>query len=272
VGLIPLDALTQAGRYYLELQNTSAGAPESHLVETAIQSLGLRELGGFDPMQKIIEYQVAGDTPLASSSLREFADRTSEGTAVPGGGSVSALCGAMAASLAAMVGNLTHGKKGYETVAKEMSDTAVAAQSVKSQFLRAVDDDARAFDAVMAANRLPKGTHDEQARRDAAIQEATMQAINVPLSVMRACADAVPLVERVARDGNKNSASDAGVAALCLKAAAHGAYLNVLINLPGLADKTAAGQIQKDAKALMERVAGATSRVTDEIEKVVSGG
>ncbi len=271
VGLIPLAAMTHAGRYYLELQGASAGVPESQLVETAIQSLGLRELGGFDPMQKIIEYRVAPDAPFASSSLRDFADRTSEATAVPGGGSVAALCGAMGAALAAMVGNLTHGKKGYEGVSKDMSDLAVEAQSIKAEFLRAVDDDARAFDAVMAANRLPKGTHDEQAKRDAAIQDATRRAIDVPLSVMRACARALPLVERVARDGNRSSASDAGVAALCLQTAAHGAYLNVLINLPGLADREAADRMRGEARALQDKVAAAAPRVAEGVEESLAG-
>jgi glutamate formiminotransferase / formiminotetrahydrofolate cyclodeaminase len=271
VGLIPLDALTRAGRYYLELQNASAGVPESHLVETAIQSLGLRELGGFDPMQKIIEYRVAGESPLASSTLRDFVDLTSTDAPVPGGGSVAALCGALAASLAAMVGNLTHGKKGYESVAKQMSDTAVEAQTVKAEFLRAVDDDARAFDAVMAASRLPKGTHDEQERRNTAIQEATLRAIEVPLSVMRACTKALPLIERVARDGNKNSVSDAGVAALCLKTAAGGAYLNVLINLPGLSDKKAGERALKEAKSLLGTVDAAVPKISESVEKSIGG-
>jgi glutamate formiminotransferase/formiminotetrahydrofolate cyclodeaminase len=272
VGLIPLAALTRAGRYYLELQGASAGAPEPQLVETAIQSLGLRELGGFDAMQKIIEYRVAGDSPLASSSLRDFSDRTSEGTAVPGGGSVSAMCGVMAAALTAMVGNLTYGKKGYEKVSKDMSDIAVEAQAVKAELLRAVDDDSRAFDALMAANRLPKATHDEQARRDAAVQEATLRAIEVPLSVIRACSTAVPMVERVARDGNRNSVSDAGVAALCLKAAAHGAYLNVLINMSGLSDKKTGEKMLKEARGLFDQVAAAAARVTDSIEKSIPTG
>ncbi len=271
VGLLPLAALTRAGRYYLEMQNSSAGAPEPHVVETAIQSLGLRELGGFDPMQKIIEYQVAGDSPLASSTVRGFADLTSEGTAVPGGGSVSALCGAMGAALAAMVGNLTHGKKGYENVSKEMSDMAVDAQSVKAELLRAVDDDSRAFDALMAASRLPKATHDEQAIREAAIQAATLRAIEVPLSVIRSCDRAVSLVERAARDGNKNSVSDAGVAALCLRTAAHGAYLNVMINMAGLADKQAGERLAKEAGSLFKNVDTAVSKIVAGVEKSFGG-
>jgi glutamate formiminotransferase/formiminotetrahydrofolate cyclodeaminase len=222
-------------------------------------------------MQKIIEYQVAGDSPLASSTLRDFADQTSEGTAVPGGGSVSALCGAMGAALTAMVGNLTHGKKGYEKVAKAMSDTAVDAQAVKAELLRAVDEDSRAFDALMAASRLPKATHDEQARRETAIQEATLRAIEVPLSVIRACDGALPLVERVARDGNKNSISDAGVAALCLRTAAHGAYLNVMINMSGLSDKHAGERMAKEAASLFKQVDTGVTKILDGVEKSSAG-
>jgi glutamate formiminotransferase/formiminotetrahydrofolate cyclodeaminase len=271
VGLLPLAALTRAGRFYLEAQDASAGAPEAQLVETAIQSLGLRELGGFDPMQKIIEYRVAADAPLASSTLTDFADKTSEGTAVPGGGSVAALCGAMAASLAAMVGNLTYGKKGYEKVSKEMSDTAVVAQEIKSEFMRAVDDDARAFDAVMAAGRMPKATHEEQEKRSAAQQDTTMRAIEVPLAVMRACVKTLPLVERVARDGNKNSLSDAGVAALCLQTASKGAHLNVLINTQGLSDKKTAEKLTGEANSLYQQVNTAVMKIVADVEHSFGG-
>jgi glutamate formiminotransferase/formiminotetrahydrofolate cyclodeaminase len=220
-------------------------------------------------MQKIIEYRVAGDAPLASASVRDFVDLTSTDAPVPGGGSVAALCGALAASLTAMVANLTFGKKGYESVSKEMSALAVEAQSLKADFLRAVDEDARAFDAVMAANRLPKGTHDEQARREAALQDATSRAIEVPLSVMRACTKMLPLVESVAEKGNKNSISDAGVAAMALKTAAGGAYLNVLINLPGLSDRKAAEKARDEARSLLDEVAAAAPRVSASIEKVL---
>ncbi len=267
VGLVPLAAMRRAGQFYLEKQGASAGVPEPMLVETAIQSLGLRELGGFDPMQKIIEYRVSTDSPLASSSVREFVDLTSTDAPVPGGGSVAALCGSLAASLAAMVANLTHGKKGYESVSSEMSTLAVQAQSLKDEFLRAVDDDARAFDAVMAANRLPKATSDEQARREQAIQAATQRAIDVPFSVMTLCEKTLPLVERVAEKGNKNSISDAGVAALVLGAAVRGAWLNVLINLPGVSDRSSADRIRSDADALARRVSDAASHAVDRVAK-----
>jgi glutamate formiminotransferase / formiminotetrahydrofolate cyclodeaminase len=270
VGLVPLEAMRRAGHFYLEKQGASAGVPEPMLIETAVQSLGLRELGGFDPMQKIIEYRVAEESPLVSSSVREFVDLTSTDAPVPGGGSVAALCGALAAALTAMVANLTFGKKGYESVSSEMSALASEAQSLKDEFLRAVDDDARAFDAVMTANRMPKATHDETKRREEAIQAATRRAIDVPLSVMRVCEKALPLVERVAEKGNKKSISDAGVAALVLGAAAAGAHLNVLINLPGLTNREDAARLQKDGAAILARVAKSTSQAAGRVTQALS--
>jgi len=270
VGLVPLEAMRRAGHFYLEKQGASAGVPEPMLIETAVQSLGLRELGGFDPMQKIIEYRVAEESPLVSSSVREFVDLTSTDAPVPGGGSVAALCGALAAALTAMVANLTFGKKGYESVSSEMSALAGEAQSLKDEFLRAVDDDARAFDAVMTANRMPKATHDETKRREEAIQAATRRAIDVPLGVMRLCERALPLVERVAEKGNKNSISDAGVAALVLGAAAAGAHLNVLINLPGLTNREDAARLQKDGAAILARVAKSTSQAAGRVTQALS--
>ncbi len=263
VGLIPLDAMLKAGRHYLEKQGSSVGVPESELVETAIQSLGLRELGAFDSREKIIEYKVAAAAPLVGATVRDFVDITSTDAPVPGGGSVAALCGSLAAALAAMVANLTFGKKDYKEVWSEMSTLASQAQALKDAFLRAVDDDARAFDAVMSAHRLPGGTRDEQAARDAAVQDATRRAIDVPLSVMRACEKALPLVERVAQAGNKNSVSDAGVAASALRTAAEGAWLNVLINLPGVTDAAYAKKTRAEGETLLATVterAGKTLR------------
>jgi len=271
VGLVPLEALRRAGRFYLEEQGASIGVPEAELVETAIQSLGLRELGGFDPMQKIIEYKVADEAPLASSTLKEFVDLTSTEAPVPGGGSVAALCGAIAAALAAMVANLTFGKKGYEAYNAEMSTLAAEAQTLKAQFLRAVDDDAKAFDAVMSANRMAKATPEEQEKRAAAIQSATMRAIEVPLSVMQACEKTLPLIAVVAGKGNKNSLSDAGVAALAIRTAAHGAYLNVLINLSGLTDTARAADLRSRADAVLKTLDPAVDRIVKGVLKAVGG-
>lgn len=267
VGLIPLEAMRRAGLHYLERQGSSTGVPESELIEVAIQSLGLRELGPFDPAEKIIEYRVAQVRPLVSATVSAFTDRTSEGTAVPGGGSVAALSGALAAALTAMVANLTFGKKGYEESWPEMNRVAHAAQVVKAEFVRAVDDDARAFDALMAANRLPKGNAEEEAHRNAAVQEATKQAIEIPLRVMRACDRLLPLLEKVAEKGNKNSISDAGVAALALRTASGGAFLNVLINMTGVEDRKWADAALREARGLMDTVTNAAPGIADRVKR-----
>jgi glutamate formiminotransferase/formiminotetrahydrofolate cyclodeaminase len=267
VGLIPLEAMRRAGLHYLARQGASLGVPESELIETAIQSLGLRELGGFDPAQKIIEYRVASPAPLASASVRAFTDLTSSESPVPGGGSVSALCGALAAALTAMVANLTFGKKGYEGAWEQMSTVAAQAQEIKDEFLRAVDEDSRAFESVMAANRLPKSTPEEEARRSAAVQDATKQAIEAPLTVMRACERVLPLLESVAEKGNRNSISDAGVAALALRTASGGAFLNVLINIAGIEDRKYADAALREARGLLDAVSTAAPGISDRIKR-----
>lgn len=236
VGLIPEADLLAAGRFYLRRAGQSAGVPRRHLIENAVQSLGLRELGPFDPAEKIIEYQ-AGlvDGPLVSLTNRQFVDELSTDSPAPGGGSVAALCAAQGAALGAMVANLTVGKKKYAAVQERMKDVAEAAQELKDVFLAAIDDDTAAFNAVMAAFGLPKGTPDEAAARDRAIAAATLRATLVPLSVLENVPAALALAAEVAESGNANSLSDAGVAALTLMTGAEGAYYNVLINLSALA-------------------------------------
>jgi len=271
VGLIPLDALLEAGNYYLGMQGKSTGIPEKDLIETAIQSLGLRDIAEFDPQQKIIEYRVAGATPLADMSARDFLDITSIDTPVPGGGSVSALLGSLAAALACMVANLTIGKKGYEDASEEMKRVAAEAQPIKDALLGAVDDDSNAFDGVMAAMKLPKKNDEDKQRRQEAMETATKDAIEVPFTVIGNCLRAVELVETVAEKGNVNSLSDAGVAALALKAAARGALFNVLINLPGITDGKYKEETQRQAnlaaKEVADRCREVVKKVNDELER-----
>jgi len=275
VGLIPLEAMLQAGRHYLEKAGSSAGLPEAQVVEAAIQSLGLRELSAFDPAQKVIEYRVAEAAPLADMRVRDFTDLTSTDAPAPGGGSVAALMGAMAGALAAMVANLTVGKKAYQEVEDEMKAVAVDAQRMKDACLRAIDADTKAFDAVMAAMRMPRGSDEEAAARDAAVQQATQHAIDVPLGVLRTCRDALAPIAAVAERGNQNSLSDAGVAALCARAGAHGAYLNVLINLPGVSDAHYVASTRAEASRIMEETAARASeiieRVTSALSRAASG-
>jgi glutamate formiminotransferase/formiminotetrahydrofolate cyclodeaminase len=261
VGLIPLDAVLQAGRHYLTLQGKSAGVPEKDLIDTAVKSLGLNDISVFDPLQKIIEYRVAAARPLAGSTVRDFVDETSVDSPVPGGGSVAALMGSLACALGSMVANLTVGKKGYEEVDEEMKSVAVEAQTLKDAFLRAVDDDSDAFDGVMNATRLPRKTEDDARQRTEMIELATKNAVEVPLSVIKRCGEAIKLIEKVAVKGNENSISDAGVAALCLRSAASGAELNVLINLPGLSDKEYVTKTRQEATSVCERVNGRCMKV-----------
>jgi glutamate formiminotransferase/formiminotetrahydrofolate cyclodeaminase len=254
VGLIPLEALLQAGTHYLKKAGVSTGIPQSHIIETAIQSLGLKDVAPFDPRQKVIEFRVAAETPLADLTVKSFVDLTSSDAPAPGGGSVAALMASSSAALAAMVANLTVGKKGYKTVQDDMKDIAPRAQALKEQFTRAIDDDTKAFDAVMDAMKLPKKTEEDQQRRGEAIERATKEAVEVPMNVLRSCRDVLPLVEGVAEKGNVNSLSDAGVAALALRAGAAGALLNVLINLPGLSDRGYIEETSSEGKVILEEV------------------
>ncbi len=237
VGLIPLKPMLDAGRHYLRKQGKSAGVPEPELLETAIRSLGLDQLAPFDPNKKIIEYNFEKPRPLISLSTKGFIDEVSTESPAPGGGSVAALAGSLAAALSAMVANLTVGKKGYEGVWPEMCDLAEQAQQVKDRLARAVDDDTQAFNDLMEAMRLPKATEEQRRSREAAMERGYQKAAAVPLETARACLEALRLAQQVAERGNVNSSSDAGVAALMARAGVEGAALNVLINLPSIKDE-----------------------------------
>jgi glutamate formiminotransferase len=236
VGLMPLQPLLDAGKFYLRKQGKSAGAPEREVIETAVRSLGLDQLAAFDPDKKVIDYQFRARGPLVSLAVDRFVDEVSSESPAPGGGSVAALAGSLAAGLSAMVANLTVGKKGYDSAWTELSALAERGQALKDRLLRAVDEDTEAFNAAMAAMRMPKGTPAEQAARDAALEAGYQQAARVPLGTAAACLEAIDLARLVAEKGNRNSASDAGVAALMARAGVEGAVLNVLINLGSVKD------------------------------------
>jgi len=237
VGLIPEGDLLAAGKHYLRKAGQSAGIPKAMIIETAIQSMGLRELGPFDPRDKIIEYQAGMvDGRLVSMTNREFVDELSSDSPAPGGGSVAALCAAQAAGLTAMVGNLTVGKKKYPDVQDRVKEIAELGQDLKDFFLAAIDDDTDAFNAVMDCFGLPKGTPAQKAARDRAVAEATRGATRVPLAVLEKVPGLLELADEIGRIGNAASLSDAGVAVLAAMAGAEGAYYNVLINLEGLKD------------------------------------
>ena len=246
VGLIPLSALINAGLYYLEKQGQSQGIPENDIIHIAIKSLGLDDLGPFNSKEKIIEYQVSeicGD--LANSSIADFVDELSTNSPAPGGGSVSALAGSLAAGLSAMVANLTVNKKGYESSKTEMNSLAIKGQELKDKLIKLIDDDTNSFNGVIDAMRLTKSTDDEIEFRHLAIQEATKIATYSPLSILEACAAVMPLAKLAASKGNPKSISDAGVAAEMAHAGAQGGAMNVLINLGDIEDEAFCNEMKE---------------------------
>ena len=248
VGLVPKESLLDAGRYFLDKQGLSVGIPEREILEAAVLSLGLSEVAPFVLEEKIIEYRVAAPRPLVSMTVDAFTDELSSDSPAPGGGSVAALAGSLGAGLSAMVAGLTFGKKGYLEHNELMEALGVEAQGLKVELLAAIDDDTAAFNEVMACFALPKKTDEEKAARGVAIQAANKKATQIPLSVLEHCPRLMALASEVADKGNTNSLSDAGVAGLMARAAAYGAYYNVLINLPGIDDLDWALGIRKRAE------------------------
>jgi glutamate formiminotransferase/formiminotetrahydrofolate cyclodeaminase len=237
VGLIPEGDLLAAGKYFLKQAGQSAGIPRKMIIETAIQSMGLREITPFEADDKIIEYRAGlTDGPLVSMTNREFVDELSSDSPAPGGGSVAALCAAQSAGLVAMVANLTVGKKKYAKAQERVLVIAEEAQELKDFFLHAIDADTDSFNAVMDCFRLPKATPEQAKAKDLATAAATREATRVPFSVLEKVPALVELAAEVGRIGNVNSLSDAGVAVLTAMSGAEGAYYNVLINLDSLSE------------------------------------
>jgi glutamate formiminotransferase/formiminotetrahydrofolate cyclodeaminase len=253
VGLTPLAPLVEAGRHFLRKQGKSAGVPERDLVEMAVRSLGLAEVAPFDPAKKIVEYHFRPPAPLAARSLRDFVDDVSTESPAPGGGSVAALAGSLAAALAAMVANLTVGRRGYEAEWAGLAELAADAQRLKARLVAAIDADTEAFTRFMEATRLPKATPAQAEARARAMEEAARGAARVPLETARACTEAAALAVEAARRGNRSSASDAGVAAVMARAACEGAALNVLINLASITDEAFRSHASGEVEALVRR-------------------
>lgn len=270
VGLVPLDALLAAGDHYLAKQGRTTGVPEAERIHAAVLSLGLAELGPFDPLENIIEYKYRGRAVgLAALRLTEFADELSSDSPAPGGGSVAALCGSLSAALSAMVAALTWSKKGMQDSRPRMKEIGDRAQTLKDEFMRAVDLDTEAFNAVIAAGRLPKRTAEEQRIRQRTIERANQEATRVPLGVLQRSVQALELASRVARGGNPASVSDAGVAGACALAAAEGAALNVRINLPSLTDEKVAAGIRAQQVKQLERARELAVEVREVVDAVL---
>lgn len=268
VGLIPLKAVLDAGRFYLKKQRRSTGVSDAELIKIAIKSMGLDELTPFNPQEKIIEYAIADRKRkrLVDLSVRGFVEETASESPAPGGGSVAAAMGAMGAALAAMVANLSSHKKGWDDRWEEFSDWADKGKACHNELLRLIDDDTDSFNAIMSAMGLPKGTDEEKAARTAAIQDATKGAIEVPLRVMHVALESMDVAKAMAETGLPASASDAGVAALAARSGVMGAMLNVKINVGSLTDKSAAG----DYVARADKLAAAAALKEKEILDIVT--
>ncbi|HXB93485.1 MAG TPA: glutamate formimidoyltransferase [Puia sp.] len=254
VGLIPLQALLDAGKYFLAKQQRSTGVSEKELIRIAILSMGLEDLGPFIPEQRIIEYLLRDPAAarLVQMPLSDFADETASESPAPGGGSIAAYVGALGAALATMVANLSSHKKGWDDRWKEFSDWAEKGQRYKEELVRLVDADTQAFNGIMAAFGLPKGNPEEKAIRHQAIQTATKIAIEIPFRVMQTAAGSMELIRAMAGTGNPNSVSDAGVGALCARAGVMGAFMNVRINAAGYEDKDFVNEIIARGKKIEE--------------------
>jgi len=254
VGLVPLNAMLDAGKYFLRKQNRSVGVAESELVKIAVKSLGLDDLTSFDPNERIIEYKMreGAAKKLVDLDLIGFADETASESPAPGGGSISAYVGALGVSLATMVANLSSHKRGWDNRWEEFSVWAEKGQKLKDELLFLVDEDTASFNRIMDAFRLPKGSDNEKAARKQAIQDATKYAIQIPFRVMGVSHGSFELIKAMAEMGNPNSVTDAGVGALCARTAVLGAHLNVKINAADLNDKIFLKDILAKAQKLEE--------------------
>lgn len=255
VGLIPLKAMTDAGKYFLKKQQRSTGVSEKELIRIAIKSMGLDELGPFKPEERIIEYMLAhkADSKLISMTLTEFADETASESPAPGGGSIAAYTGSLGLSLATMVANLSSHKKGWDERWEEFSNWAEKGEQYKTELLKLVDADTSAFNHIMNAFALPKSNDAEKAARTKAIQDATKYAIEIPFKVMQTAYAGMEVIKAMAETGNPNSVSDAGVGALCARSAVMGAFMNVRINAAGYDDKDYVADIISKGKEIEDK-------------------
>ena len=276
VGLVPKKVLVEAGKFYLERQQRSLGLPEEEIIRMAVKSMSLDDLKPFNPKEKVIEYLMQDEAEQARAerlvrmSAAGFARETASESAAPGGGSVSAYMGALGAALATMVANLSSHKRGWDDRWKEFSDVAEKGQALVDELLVLVDEDTRAFDAIMDVFAMPKGTPEEKAARAAAMEKATLNAAAVPLRTMEAALKALPLALEMAEKGNPASASDAGVAAFAAVAGIQGARLNVRINAAGLADKAPAEPLLQRADAIVAEALQLQDRVLTAVNQNIA--
>ena len=276
VGLVPKRTLIEAGRYFLEKQQRSRGISEEEIMKIAVKSMGLDDLRPFNPREKVIEYLIEDEAEeaarerLVRMTCKGFAHETASESPAPGGGSISAYMGALGAALGTMVANLSSHKAGWDSRWEEFSNWAEKGQAVMDRLLALVDEDTAAFDRIMAAIGMPKGSEEEKAARAAALEAATLYATEVPLKTMKAALEVFPIVKAMAEDGNPASVSDAGVGALAARSAVLGAGLNVRINAAGLADRAAAERLCAEASEIAAQAAAAEAEVLEIVNERIA--
>ena len=273
VGLIPLESMIAAGKYYLTKQNRSTGIPIKDIIHIAIKSMGLDDLAPFHPSEKIIEYRIGNQfNKLALMTLHQFSDELSSDSPAPGGGSVAALAGALGASLSSMVANLTFGKKKWEPLFKQMSQLAEKSQQLKDELIQLIDADTESFKLVMEAFKLPNNSDQQKQARHSAIDSAMKEATNIPFQTLKCCRDIMYLTLEAAKHGNPNSISDAGVGAEMANAGARGAVLNVRINLKDIDDELFCKKMEKDTDNILSETCDLLIDIRETVEaKLING-
>ena len=268
VGLVPKSTLIEAGKYFLRKQQRSVGIHDEEIIKIAIKSMGLDDLKPFNPKEKVIEYLIEDDKAkkLVNLTCKGFAEETASESPAPGGGSISAYMGSLAAALGTMVANLSSHKPGWDAKWNYFSEWAEKGQEIMARLLWLVDEDTESFNRIMAVFSMPKSTDEEKAARSKAMQEATLYATQIPLETMRASMATFPIIKAMASEGNPNSVSDAGVGALAARSAVLGACLNVKINAAGLKDRTVADELVNEAN----RLADEACRLEAEILEIVN--
>ena len=265
IGLVPKKVLIDAGKHFLKKQERSTGIAESEIIKIAIKTLGLDELAPFNPEERIIEYMLESDSnnPLVNMTLTDFANETSSESPAPGGGSISAYCGAMGVSLGTMVANLSAHKRGWDDRWEEFSGWAEKGMDYQNTLLNLVDEDTNAFNKIMEAFRLPKDTESNKSKRKKSIQEATKYAILTPFKVMETAYNSMEVMQAMAEIGNPNSVTDAGVGALCARTAVIGAFLNVKINCGDCEDKNFVDDILKRGQQLVDDTCALENKIME---------
>src|SRR3989339_307845 len=271
VGLIPKSVLIDAGKYYLDKQNRSAGISEDEIIKIAVKSMGLDDLKPFDPRERVIEYLIEDESKkrLIDLTCTGFARETASESPAPGGGSVSAYMGALGAALGTMVANLSSHKAGWDDKWKYFAEWAEKGHSIMEEMLYLVDEDTNSFNKILMAFGLPKENEQQKAERSAAIQEATKYATEIPLRTMQVAYSAMELTEAMVKEGNPNSVSDAGVGAIALRSAVFGAYMNVRINSKDLKDRELADSLVAQAQEIFEKALAAEKRITDAVMQTI---